>query len=322
MTILAIETSCDETGIAIVEFKKDGTIKKVIVNLIASQIETHSPFGGVVPHLAAREHQKNIPILLRKAKVNQLWDKIDAIAVTNGPGLSPCLWQGVNTARALSNHHDKPLVAVNHLAGHIYSNWPFEFPALALIVSGGHTELVLMKDHLKYKVLGETRDDAAGEAFDKVAKLLGLGYPGGPLIEKLAKKGNPKAFEFPRPMIDSSNYEFSFSGLKTAVRYLLEKQPKAKKEDVAASFQQAVLDVLKFKTEKAQQEYKPKSIVMGGGVTANLALKKAIPQAKAPEIKLALDNALMIAMAGFWQVKNKQFTKPKELEADPNLVLG
>jgi len=322
MTILAIETSCDETGVAVVEFRENGTVKKVISNLIASQIETHSPYGGVVPHLAAREHQKNLPILLRQARVNQLWDKIDAIAVTNGPGLSPCLWQGVNTARGLAKHQQKPLVAVNHLAGHIYSNWPFKFPCLALIVSGGHTELVLMKDHLKYEILGETRDDAAGEAFDKVAKLLNLSYPGGPLIEKLAQAGNPKAFEFPRPMIESKNYEFSFSGLKTAVRYLLESHPKAKKEDVAASFQQAVIDVLKFKLEKAQQEHNPKSIVMGGGVTANQTLKEAIPQAKAPKIKLALDNALMIAMVGFWQAKNKQFTKPEKLEADPNLILG
>lgn len=312
MTILAIETSCDETAVAVIKFSIKGKIKNIFSNLVASQIKLHAPYGGVVPHLAAREHEKNLAILLEKIKNL----KYDYVAVTNGPGLSPCLWRGINIVKTFN----KPIIPVNHLEGHIYSNWPFKFPCLALIVSGGHTELVLMKKHLDYKLLGETRDDAAGEAFDKVARLLGLGYPGGPEIEKLAQSGDPKTYNLPRPMIHSKDYDFSFSGLKTATRYIIEKE-KVNKADMAASFQKAIIDVLKAKLEKAEKEFNPKSIIMGGGVTANQALRQAIPQAKAPELELSLDNAVMIAMAGYWKAKKKMFVKPEQLEARPNLVL-
>jgi len=321
MTILAIETSCDETAVAIVKFGRKGKIKKIYANLVASQIKIHAPYGGVVPNLASREHERNLPLLLRQAQINKLIKKINFIAVTNGPGLSPCLWRGTNTARALARYYDKKLIAVNHLAGHIYSNWPFKFPALALIVSGGHTELVLMPEHLKYHLLGETRDDAAGEAFDKVARLLELGYPGGPLIEKLAREGNPKKYDLPRPMKYEANYDFSFSGLKTAVRYLMEKE-KINKADLAASFQEAVIDVLRYKLNRAQEEFEIRNVVMGGGVTANQALRQALPQVKSPEPKLSLDNAQMIALAAYWKAKKGKFIKPENLEAVPNLMLN
>lgn len=331
MTILAIETSCDETAVALVEFKADGTPKKVLANLVSSQIKLHAPFGGVVPNLAARAHRETLPLLLRRIRLHKFWPKIDFIAVTHGPGLSPCLWQGINTAKALAESQNKKLLAVNHLEGHIYSTWPFSgsrsqknFPCLALIVSGGHTELALIKEHLKYKILGSTRDDAAGEAFDKVAKLLGLSYPGGPEIEKFAKKG-AACFALPRPMLNSPNYDFSFSGLKTAVRYLLEKMGKVNHQDradICASFQAAVIDILKHKLDKAEKEFQPRTLVMAGGVSANLALRQALSRVKAPDKGLALDNALMIAMAGFWRAKQGKFVKPESLEAKPNLTLG
>jgi len=302
MKILGIETSCDETALAILH---DLKIKQ---NLIASQIKTHAPFGGVVPHLAAREHEKNLPILFKKIKHD-----FDAVALTIGPGLSPCLWQGINFAKKLN----KPIIPINHLEGHIYANWPFEFPALALIVSGGHTQLVFLKKLMHYQVLGSTRDDAAGEAFDKVAKLLDLGYPGGPVIEKLAKKGNPKKYNLPSPMIHSKDYDFSFSGLKTAVLYLTKKQ-KINKPDLCACFQQAVIDVLLYKTKKAIAEFKPKSVLLGGGVVANQALRKALFFAKAPDLQLCTDNATMIAIAAHFK---KKFINPDKLEAKPNLML-
>lgn len=302
MRILGIETSCDETALAVLH---DLEIRQ---SLIASQIKTHAPFGGVVPHLAAREHEKNLPLLFKQIKHD-----FDAVAVTIGPGLSPCLWQGINFAKKLK----KPIIPINHLAGHIYSNWPFKFPALALIVSGGHTQLVLIQKHQDYKILGQTRDDAAGEAFDKVAKLLDLGYPGGPVIEKMAKKGNTEKYNLPRPMINSQNYNFSFSGLKTAVLYLTREQ-KTNKADLCASFQKAVIDVLKFKLEKAIQEYKPKTVLLGGGVVANQALRKQLSFAKAPDVKLCGDNAVMIAMAASFK---QEFIEPDKLKAKPNLSL-
>ncbi|MFH1392502.1 MAG: tRNA (adenosine(37)-N6)-threonylcarbamoyltransferase complex transferase subunit TsaD [bacterium] len=310
MQILAIETSCDETAIALLDDFK------IIKNLVASQVKIHAPFGGVVPHLAAREHEKNLPILFKKIKSD-----FDLVAVTIGPGLSPCLWRGINFAKKLN----KPIISVNHLSGHIYANWPFEFPALALIVSGGHTQLVSITKHQDYKILGQTRDDAAGEAFDKVAKLLNLGYPGGPIIEKMAKKGNAEKYALPRPMINSKNYDFSFSGLKTAVLYLV-RSVKINKFDLCASFQKAVIDVLLFKTQKAVQEFKPRSLVFGGGVMANQALRKAIKNSLhakyyIPNIKFCLDNAAMIAIAAKFQ---KKIIKPKDfdkLKAEPNLNL-
>mgnify|MGYP001559989101 FL=1 len=238
MKILSIETSCDETALALIEAK--GGLKKprfkILKNLVASQIKIHQPFGGIVPNLAKREHIKNLPILLKKLATSGCWLSPDLIAVTVGPGLEPCLWTGIEFAKDLAKKRNKPLLGVNHLEGHLYSfllsqknlNSKKIFPAVALIVSGGHTILLLMKDLIHYKKLGETRDDAAGEAFDKVARLLNLPYPGGPNLEKIAKQGNANAVNFPRPMIYQKNYDFSFSGLKTAVLYYLKNQTKAK----------------------------------------------------------------------------------------------
>ena len=363
MIILAIETSCDETAVAIVEFKKNKV--KVLSNIISSQVKAHSKYGGVVPALASRMHLKNMtPVLRRafqKAEINK--NRIDYIAVTKGPGLIPALIIGVGAAKALAYSLDKPLVAINHLEGHIYANWlkksikskvykvksqnkndyklqKPEFPILCLIVSGGHTQLALMKKDLSYKTIGETVDDAAGEAFDKVAKLLDLKYPGGPLIEKIAKKGNRNKFNFTRPMMNSKNYNFSFSGLKTAVLYevrgkdktmprLYNKQYQA---DIAASFQQAVIDILISKTIKAAREYRVKSILLGGGVSANKGLQKQlketinkkIPNTKyrIPNVNLTTDNALMIAIAAYYNIiNNKNIGSWKNVEADANLRL-
>ncbi len=300
MRILAIETSCDETAIALVEAK--GGINpptgrpqfKILKNLVASQIKIHRPFGGVVPTIAKREHLKNLPILLKKLTTKSQQPKIDLLAVTVGPGLEPALWTGINFAEDLHKQFKaisrKPsaILGVSHLDGHLYSfllqqkaaisNY---FPAIALIVSGGHTTLIKMDSLTKIKLLGETVDDAAGEAFDKVARLLDLPYPGGPEIEKLAKEGNPNAVNFPRPMLNQKNYNFSFSGLKTAVLYYLRgHQSELKnnnyelKTDVAASFQRAAFDVLIKKTLRAAREYKAKSIFISGGVAANKALAK------------------------------------------------
>jgi len=363
MKILAIETSCDETAIALVEAK--GGVKrprfKIEQSLVASQIEIHRPFGGVVPNLAKREHLKNLPILLEKLQIpDDKLQAIDLIAVTVGPGLEPALWTGINFARDLyrkliinNQRATTKLIGVNHLEGHLYSHILENarinkkeklFPAIALIISGGHTILLLMKDLIHYKKLGETRDDAVGESFDKVARLLNLPYPGGPEIEKIAKQGNPNAINFPRPMIGQKNYDFSFSGLKTAVLYYLRdhnaEQRKTEYEtikkiisvnqnynlrapanaaDVAASFQQAVFDVLIAKTLKAVKEVKAQSLIIGGGVAANRSLqkefKKKIKEQKLklnlfiPSPKFCTDNAAIIAAAGYINfLKNKKRT--------------
>mgnify|MGYP001616199174 CR=1 FL=1 len=339
MNILAIETSCDETAIALV--RATGTARPqfaVLKNAVASQIEAHRPFGGVVPNIAKREHHKWLPIILRKivgddesAGWRSAFKKIDLIAVTQGPGLEPALWEGIEFAKALAKKYNKPLIGVNHLEGHLYSFLLMEkteiqssirqpadkfsklFPAVALIVSGGHTILLRMNDVLAWKKLGETRDDAAGEAFDKVARILGLPYPGGPEIQKISEKGNPAAIAFPRPMLDKKNYDFSFSGLKTAVLYYMrDHAPKANeanklKADVAASFQQAVIDTLVGKTMRAVSEFKAKAVLLSGGVAANQPLRDALgAQARGnrmaflvPEFKYNTDNASMIAVAGY-----------------------
>lgn len=375
MKILAIETSCDDTGIALIESEKSGNIK-ILANLVSSQIETHKPFGGVVPNLAKREHQKALPILFDKlSKIYKPSSKVqadrlkaesyDLIAVTNGPGLAPCLWEGVNFAKDISKKLDVPIVGINHLKGHIFialselSNSKSQtlnskqiqnsklkikkddFPILALIVSGGHTQLVFSKKFGHYKIIGETLDDAAGEAFDKVAKLIGLDYPGGPEISKRAEKGNPKRFEFPRPMINSKDFNFSFSGLKTSVLYLVkglysysDKKPLQLTEkniaDLCASFEQAVVDVLIYKTIKAAKVLKPKTIILGGGVAANkhlrFELKRSVTdklkncKVVIPDIKLTTDNALMIAIAALAEYKLLKPIKTLDgLKADPNL---
>lgn len=334
MKILAIETSCDETGISLVEAQGDinNPKFKIIEEHVASQIETHREWGGVVPDLATREHSKNLPVLFEKVK-----DKdVDLMAVTVGPGLDPCLWSGINFAKEKHQElfPDVKLVGANHLEGHLYSflldeNRPDNiedlFPAIQLVVSGGHTILIYMKDPKTWEKLGETRDDAAGESFDKVARMLELPYPGGPEIEKAAKKGNKEAIDFPRPMINSDNYDFSFSGLKTAVLYHL-RDNDYKKEDVAASFQAAVVETLTSKTIKAVKEMDAKSIMVSGGVAANGALRESLSkEAKknnielfTPPIQYNTDNGTIIAVAAYI---NSLTGSSYNLESDPNLNL-
>ncbi|MFH1170121.1 MAG: tRNA (adenosine(37)-N6)-threonylcarbamoyltransferase complex transferase subunit TsaD [Candidatus Vogelbacteria bacterium] len=371
MIILGIETSCDETAVSVVRglggFKKPKF--EVLAHIVSSQTAIHAPWGGVVPTLAKREHGKNlIPVLkkaLKKSKLLKLIKKatpfdpqgvaltlkrepelleqflkfiptiaipkIDAIAVTHGPGLEPALWVGINFARALARAWDKPLIPINHMEGHIYSvltkGVALTFPALALLISGGHTELILIHDWLKYTLIGATRDDAVGEAFDKVARLLGLPYPGGPALSKLAAQAQtpsvkdaqhsvlPAWAPLPRPMISSPDFDFSFSGLKTAVLYRVN-DLSAKggpalgwKIQIAADFQQAVIDVLLAKTAKAIEKYEPKTLIIAGGVSANQPLRQQFtkhltqhyPAIKLllPESKLTTDNATMIAVAGY-----------------------
>lgn len=330
MKILGIETSCDETAIAIVS-DKDGqfVIEK---SVLSSQAELHAKWGGVVPEVAAREHAAHVMPLLEAAGVSPNGEGIDAIAVTAGPGLVPALRIGVELAKTLAWVWNKPLVAVNHLEGHVYSSWfqreelP-ELPALCLLVSGGHTELVLMKAPGQYELLGMTRDDAAGEAFDKVAKLMGLPYPGGPQISRKAKEGNPEAIAFPRPMLKSGDLDMSFSGLKTAVRVYLSENPHAPIPDVAASFQKAVIDVIVAKTKKAIETSGAKSLVLGGGVSADWLLRKSLQTGDLgvpvfiPELSLTGDNAAMIALAGFMRAKQEEFVDPLTLVANPNMRL-
>ena len=317
MLVLGIETSCDETAAAIV---RDG--REIVSSVIASQIETHQRFGGVVPELASREHLDKIVPIVEEAfsQANMQPKEIDGIAVTVGPGLVGSLLVGVSYAKAMAFALGKPLVGVNHIEGHVYSvafgNPPVEYPALALIVSGGHSNLFLVPRAGKYKVLARTRDDAAGEAFDKVAKMMGLGYPGGPIIEKLAREGNPKAVKFSTPRMGDGSADFSFSGLKTAVtKHVREtglqpvrngEEPSAAIKDLAASFQSVVVRSLVGTTERLAAEYAPQTLIVAGGVACNNALREAsraaaerlgIP-AYFPSPHLSTDNAAMIAAAG------------------------
>jgi N6-L-threonylcarbamoyladenine synthase len=321
MKVLAVETSCDETGIALLE--ATGGVHaprfKVLENLVASQIKIHRPFGGVVPNLAKREHLKNLPILFNKLLAKHKNLKPDLITVTVGPGLEPALWTGIGFAKKLAKQYKAPLIGANHLEGHLYSfllpsftkssavkRSPI-FPALALIVSGGHTILLRMESFSKWRRLGETCDDAVGEAFDKVARMLNLPYPGGPEIEELAKRGNADAVAFPRPMLHDKGYDFSFSGLKTSVLYYLRDHKKADKADIAASFQKAVLDVLTTKTIRAARESGARSVMLSGGVAANKALRTRLGKDSkkngwrffVPDFKYNLDNGAMIGVAGY-----------------------
>ena len=321
MKILAIETSCDETAMAVVEGlggKKQPRFR-ILSDVVSSQISIHRPFGGVVPTLAKREHLKNLPVVLSKVK-GQL-SNVDLVAVTTGPGLEPALWTGINFAKDLGKELGIKVVGVNHLEGHIYSNWLKDkpkFPAICLIISGGHTILLLMKSIGKWQKLGETRDDAAGEAFDKVAKILGLPYPGGPEVERLARNyGRLPSIDFPRPMIHDKSYDFSFSGLKTAVLYYLRDHPISQRSNVkgqmsacvCASFQQAAIDVLVHKTLRAAREFKAKSILLCGGVACNQALQHNLRSNVkgqmsnvgffVPNKKFNTDNAVMIAAAAY-----------------------
>lgn len=334
MYILSIETSADETAAAVSEGRK------VLSNVIYSQISMHKKWGGIYPSLAKRAHEERIDQVVDKA-INKL--QFDYIAVTYGPGLAVALEVGIKKAKELAKKNNKRLIAVNHLEGHIYSNFvqnsrgnpdrPFEFPYLALILSGGHTEIVLFKNNLEYKILGETRDDAAGEALDKAAKLLGLGYPGGPVIEKLAAEVDNKDFyKFPRPMINSNNLEFSFSGLKTAFYYFLKKTSEVKNlKELAGSFQQAAFDTIIRKTQLAINQTGINRLVVGGGVSANLYLRKLFRElAKKnkgyvyfPPFKyLTGDNAAMIGVAAYFKAEKGRFVKNiDQLDRVPRLTL-
>jgi N6-L-threonylcarbamoyladenine synthase len=324
MRILSIETSCDETGFAILDCK-GGPAKpqiKILKEVVASQVKIHEPWGGVVPNLAKREHIKNLPILYKKVfgkEEAKLWKSIDLIAVTSGPGLEPALWAGITFAQEIAKQWKKPLIGANHMEGHLFSpllkkQEKISFPAVALIVSGGHTILLKMDSITSWKMLGETRDDAAGEAFDKVARLLDLPYPGGPQISKLALQGDPLAIEFPQPMVHSKDYDFSFSGLKTSVLYYLKNNPKANKADVAASFEHAAVNVLVQKTFRAVREFGANSVWLSGGVASNKLLRKTLnANAKKsgiplilPDQKHSTDNAAMIGAAAYMSTFRKK----------------
>ena len=342
MIILGIETSCDETAAAIVEAKRPPTRRaraggRFIIrsNVVSSQIAIHRPYGGVVPELAARDHIKHIiPVISRALAAAKVAPRrIDRIAVTTGPGLITSLLVGSQTAKTLAYLWHKPIVSVNHLRAHLYAAWlgerPVRFPALGLIVSGGHTELILLHDSRRFKKIGQTIDDAAGEAFDKVAALLGLSYPGGPAVAASAKQGDAAAFTFPRPMMKSPDFNFSFAGLKTAVLYQAKKLKKIDRQlsaDLCASFQQAVVDVLVSKTVAAAKRFKVKTVILSGGVAANRLLRSQMGGATrgagiafvVPDFKFCTDNAVMIAVAGF-------FGKPtpwQKVEVDPNWEIG
>lgn len=378
MIILGIETSCDETAAAVLQIKNQKY--RILSNIVSSQIDIHKKYGGIVPEVAARKHVEMIlPVVeesLTKAMVSS--EEIDLIAVTRGPGLITSLLVGIETAKNLAYAWKKPLIDVNHLAGHLYGSQlvadslqstvysklrKIKFPVLCLIVSGGHTELVLMQNYWDYKVIGKTLDDAAGEAFDKIAKLFGLSYPGGPEISRLARKGNPQAFYFPRPMIDSKDYNFSFSGLKTAVLYRIRKYELPARNasarlpslrsgvsgqasvagggsinlgiiaDLAASVEQAIVDVLVDKTIRAAKFFKVKTVMMGGGVSANRKLREAMKlkgqntvlSVLLPEIGLSTDNGLVIALAGYYKSRKYEVGSMKygwkKIEVDPNLEL-
>lgn len=391
MRILAIETSCDETAIAIIEAKGDEKEAhfKVLGNALLSQIEIHKEYGGVFPALAKREHAKNlVPILeaaleeagLLHENIREIPEElrntiaeilarepgleeqffefisesevpnIDAIAVTAGPGLEPALWVGINFARALSIAWNKPVVSINHMEGHVLAALAMQtgeslsiknvsMPVLALLISGGHTELVLMKEWLSYELIGQTRDDAVGEAFDKVARMLKLPYPGGPQISKLAEEArelnedNP--YTLPRPMIDSGTCDFSFAGLKTAVLYLLKNKPEIterEKRHMAHEFENAVADVLWKKTSHALTETGAQTLVIGGGVSANTHIRRVFAEKiksghsdvslHIPHASLTTDNAIMIALAGFYRASRTEFAALDTLTANGNRSLA
>lgn len=309
--ILAIESSCDETSASVI---KNG--KEILSNTVLSQIESHKRFGGVVPEVASRHHVEGITTTIEEAlnTADTSMEEIDAVAVTEGPGLIGALLIGINAAKALAFAYDKPLVPVHHIAGHIYANnleEPFEFPLMALIVSGGHTELVYMKDHLSFEVIGETRDDAVGEAYDKVARTIGLSYPGGPQVDKLAAEGED-TYDFPRVWLEQDSFDFSFSGLKSAVinklHNLKQKNEAIIPENVATSFQNSVVEVLVGKAIKACETYNVHQLIVAGGVASNKGLRQELKKACAghdiklsiPSPKLCTDNAAMIGAAGHY----------------------
>ncbi len=357
MQILGIETSCDETAAAVVELTNSGQLR-LRSNIVASSMDIHAKYGGVVPEIAARSHiEAIIPVIREALEASQSdWGAIDGIAVTYGAGLGGSLLIGVLTARTLAIVKQKPLYAVNHVEGHLYANFitetplpdytlpaaPPEFPLLGLIVSGGHSQLVLFKDHFDYELLGRTYDDAVGEAFDKVAKILGLPYPGGPSVSRAAERGSASAFQFPKAKL-AHKYDFSFSGLKTAVLRaaqaavgkshdfpsfelagLLTDDQKA---DIAASFQRAALETIVDKTVLAFEEFTPKSIIVGGGVASSPELRRQLAERLPVPIsytdpKLCTDNGAMIAALGCFKAKLKQpAADPYSLDIAPNLTM-
>lgn len=334
VVILAIESSCDETAASVVVNGRN-----VLSNIISSQIDIHKQYGGVVPEVASRKHIENISDVVNEAitKANISYEQIDAVAVTYGPGLVGALLVGVNYAKGLSFAWNKPLIGVNHIEGHIYANFidnkDLEPPFVSLVVSGGHTHLIYVSDYGKYEIMGKTRDDAAGEAFDKIARSIGLGYPGGPLIEKKAKEGNKAAINFPRVVIDDDTFDFSFSGLKSAVlNYIHNTQQKNEEivaEDVAASFQQAVVDVLVLKTIRAAKHKNCKTIALAGGVASNSSLRESLEEEcrknnyvfLKPSSILCTDNAAMIGSVAYYKYLKNQFSD-FTLNAIPNLELA
>jgi N6-L-threonylcarbamoyladenine synthase len=364
MKILAVETSCDDTCIAILEVKKDK--KTFLSNITSSQVEVHKKWGGVYPTLAKREHQKNLPLVLEqslskadllkkgnsfKEGIDKILEReedlaknltaflqkykepeIDFLAVTVGPGLDPSLWTGINFTKALAFSWDLEVIPVNHIEAHFFAPLYLKkarFPAASLIASGGHTQLVVSKNLKEHQVIGKTRDDAAGECFDKTARVLGLDYPGGPEIERLAKEKTDKKVTLPRPMINSKNYDFSFSGLKTAVLYKW-RDEKNKDDDfkvaMAKEIQKAITDVLVKKSFKAVKKYEAKTIVVGGGVSANSLLRKKIKergkniQVILPDLDFSTDNAKMIAVTAAYNFEDK--TDWKNLKSNPNLKIN
>lgn len=342
MKILGIESSCDETAASVVE---DG--RRLLSNVVNSQIDIHSVYGGVVPEVAARSHLEVVLPVIEKALTDAecTWDEIDAIAVTYAPGLVGSLLIGTLAARTLALLKNKPLYPIHHVEGHVYANFLIEktpaFPVLALIVSGGHSQLVLFRDHGDYELLGQTQDDAVGEAFDKVAKIIGLPYPGGPSIARAAESGNPRAFTFPKARMQGA-YDFSFSGLKTAVlrtvqaetgvgydfpsHQLPERVSDALRADVAASFQRIAVETLVDKAEKAFHNHSPASVVIAGGVAANQELRRQLsdrlPLAiEYAPINLCTDNAAMIASLGYYYAQKNEPTDPRDLEIIPSLSM-
>ena len=329
--ILGIESSCDETSCSIV---KNGNTD--IATVILSQIDIHTNYGGVVPEIASREHVKNITIVIEEClkKANMKIDDIDAIAVTEGPGLIGSLLVGVEAAKTLAYVYNKPLIPVNHIAGHIYANnlvKEMAFPLITLVVSGGHTELVYMKDHLSFEKIGGTLDDAVGECYDKVARVINIGYPGGPLVDKLAHLGND-TYKLPIPLNDES-YNFSFSGLKSAVINLYHNETQRgneiNKENLATSFQNVVVESITKKTIKALKHYNVKNLIMAGGVSANKSLRETLSNLckennidfTCPELKYCTDNATMIAAAGYFLYKDNIFA-PLTLNPKSSLSLS